>query len=158
MNIANLYRKIKQILNDSNVALVNKGLNAVNNLSEIPSSIANIESINKLTYVLSGEIIEVDENDLDGVSTIGDYVFSNCTKLKNITIPDSVTTIGKGAFDSCGNLTDIYLKPTTPPTLKNRYAIPDTTIIHVLVDSGDAYRNATNWSYYAARIIEDLEI
>ena len=181
MNIPNLYKKIKQILNDSNVILVNKGLNAVKNLSEIPSLIANIESINKLTYVLSGEIIEVTENDLDGISTIGDHVFSYCTNLKNITIPDSVTTIGEQtfygcsslasvtigysvttigdyAFSGCDSLTDIYLKPITPPILEDRYIIPDTTIIHVPVGSGNAYRNATNWSYYATRIIEDPEI
>jgi hypothetical protein len=158
MNIANLYRKIKQILNDSNAALVNKGLNAVDNLSEIPSSIANIESINKLTYVLSGEIIEVTENDLDGISTIGDYAFAYCTNLKNITIPNSITTIGNKVFFSCNNLTDIYLKSITPPVLKEKYTLSDTMIIHVPTSSGDAYKSATNWSRFASQIIEDVEI
>ncbi len=43
------------------------------------------------------------------VTTIGDYVFSNCTRLTSITIPDSVTTIGYEAFCNCTNLTSVTI-------------------------------------------------
>ena len=35
----------------------------------------------------------------DGVTSIGDWTFYNCTGLTSITLPNSVTTIGKGAFE-----------------------------------------------------------
>ena len=43
------------------------------------------------------------------VISIGDYVFSGCTKLTSITIPDSVTSIGSGAFKNCTGLTSITI-------------------------------------------------
>ena len=53
---------------------------------------------------------------------------------------------------------NIYLNSTTPPTLSDSISIPDTTTIHVPVGSGEVYRNATNWSYYADKIIENPEL
>ena len=42
----------------------------------------------------------------DNVESIGDYAFSNCSKLKSISIPESVIMIGCGAFEGCtGELT-----------------------------------------------------
>jgi hypothetical protein len=93
----------------------------------------------------------------DSVITIGSGAFSKCTSLTSVTIPDSVTTIGSGAFSNCTSLTDIYFNPTTPPTLGNTAVIPSHTTIHVSIGSGDAYRNATNWSYHASRIVEDIQ-
>ena len=43
----------------------------------------------------------------DGVTSIGDYVFSRCTSLTSVTIGKSVASIGYAAFDGCSNLTDI---------------------------------------------------
>lgn len=36
-----------------------------------------------------------------GVTSIGEYAFYQCTSLTSVTIPDSVTTIGDGAFYQC---------------------------------------------------------
>ncbi len=43
------------------------------------------------------------------VKYIGDYAFSGCTGLTNMTIPDSVTSIGQGAFYGCTGLTSITI-------------------------------------------------
>ena len=44
----------------------------------------------------------------NGVESIGDSTFVNCTSLTSIEIPDSVTSIGDSAFENCNNLETIY--------------------------------------------------
>ncbi len=45
----------------------------------------------------------------DSVTTIGNSAFSGCTGLTSVTIPDSVTTIGHLAFYKCTGLTSITI-------------------------------------------------
>lgn len=101
MNVASLYRKLKQILNDSNTALTNKGLNEVGSLNGALSEINKVE-INRLPYLLRDEITEITEEDLEGCTTIGAYAFYQCKNLTSIAIPDSVTSIGDYAFGISG--------------------------------------------------------
>ena len=42
------------------------------------------------------------------VTELNEYCFSACKSMKNITIPQSVTRIADGVFDACEKLTDIY--------------------------------------------------
>jgi hypothetical protein len=44
----------------------------------------------------------------DGVTSIGNYAFYNCSRLTSVTIPDSVTSIGSSAFYGCSGLTSVY--------------------------------------------------
>ena len=53
----------------------------------------------------------------DGITNIGNYVFYNAKKLKDITIPDAVTKIGEYAFSYCEELQEI----TLPENLKYIY-------------------------------------
>lgn len=94
----------------------------------------------------------------NNIRKISNDAFRGCIRLKNIIFPDSIVEIDERAFYRCDALADIYLKSTTPPSLGGINAIPYTTIIHVPIGSGNAYRNATNWSYYSDKIIEDLEL
>lgn len=50
-------------------------------------------------------------SEIDGatVTTIENDVFSGCTSLESIEIPDSVIMIGCGAFEDCTSLTDVTL-------------------------------------------------
>ena len=43
----------------------------------------------------------------DGVRSIGNYAFNECTSLTGVTLPDSLETIGNYAFDCCYVLTKI---------------------------------------------------
>ena len=45
----------------------------------------------------------------DGVTTIGQYAFSNCTGLTSVEIPDGVTSIGYEAFANCTGLTSVEI-------------------------------------------------
>ena len=45
----------------------------------------------------------------DGVTSIGDWAFSDCSSLTSITIPDGVTSIGEDAFFGCSSLTNITI-------------------------------------------------
>ena len=45
----------------------------------------------------------------EGMTSIGDFAFQNCTGLTSITIPNSVTDIGHNAFEGCRSLTSITI-------------------------------------------------
>ena len=45
----------------------------------------------------------------NGVTSISDWAFLDCSNLISVTIPDSVTSIGLAAFSSCSNLTEITI-------------------------------------------------
>ena len=51
----------------------------------------------------------------DSVTSIGSYAFYNCTGLTSVTIPDSVTSIGESAFRNCTSLT-IYCEAASQPS------------------------------------------
>ena len=172
-------------------------------VSHIPTQIENVDvGINKIPlYAVDSVPYVITENELRGLTEIGNWMFYNCKSLTNITIPDSVKSIGWDAFSccesltnivipdsvtsigndvfvcctsltsvtirgnittiesslfyECPNLANIYIHSATPPALLSKDAIPDHTTINVPVGSGDAYRNATNWSYHSARIVEN---
>ncbi len=44
-----------------------------------------------------------------GVTSIGDWAFSDCSSLTSITIPEDVTSIGSFAFNKCSSLTTINI-------------------------------------------------
>lgn len=176
--LGNIYTNLNTVLNDTNAALVEKGGNEVADISSIGDEIRRLETGGSdiVADIIDGSATEIEITGIErirsyafflyssltniiignGVTSIDTYAFGYCTGLTRITIPDSVTSISASVFYSCTGLTDIYLKPTTPPTLGSKSAIPLTTQVHVPIGSGNAYRNATNWSSYT--IIEDIPV
>ena len=131
---------------------------------------------NKLAKVVDKTITELNEQDLQGATSISTNAFYSCGKLTTITIPNSVKSIGSSAFHICNNLTNVVIPnsvtnigvdafygckslttmtvlATTPPTLVNIDAISSaTTSIYVPDESVSAYQSATNWSNFADKI------
>ena len=48
----------------------------------------------------------------DSLTTIGSHAFHGCTGLTSFTVPENVTFIGRNAFGACSNLTDIKIPET----------------------------------------------
>ena len=65
---------------------------------------------------VAGEITSVSLP--DGLTSIGDYAFENCSSLKSITIGNSVTSIGDGAFQSCSSLSSVTI-PNSVTSIEN---------------------------------------
>jgi len=57
---------------------------------------------------------------LEGVTSIGSYAFSNCSRLTCVTIPSSVKSIGWYAFNKCTSLTGVTIPDSV--TSIGRYA------------------------------------
>ena len=91
----------------------------------------------------------------NGVTFIENGTFYACYKLTSITIPNSVTSIGSSVFLGCSRLTSITIQATTPPTLESNSlsGTNSNLIIYVPSESVDAYKNSTNWSNYANKIL-----
>ena len=45
----------------------------------------------------------------NGITTIGDHLFSNCTSMKTVTFPGSMTRIGSGSFSGCSSLQKVTI-------------------------------------------------
>ena len=76
---------------------------------ELPETVTKIDSAfggGNIGYHFT-EMIEI--NIPDGVVTIGDDTFFDCTSLSSITIPDSVTSIGSSAFKECSSLSSVTI-------------------------------------------------
>ncbi len=54
----------------------------------------------------------------NGVTSIGDFAFYGCSKLKSVTIADTVTRIGYAAFTRCTGLTDVTI-PNSVKTISD---------------------------------------
>ena len=69
----------------------------------------------------------------EGVSTIGEYAFYECTKVTAVTLPVSVTSIRDFAFESCIDLTDVYYAGTEEQKAK------------ISISTGNSYLQNAQW-------------
>lgn len=159
------------------------GVDTFENCNSLASFSGRYASSDHRSLVMDGKLIAFAPAGLtsyttpDGVTTIDDGAFSNCSSLTNLTLSDDVTTIDDGAFLSCsglttitipagvtaiGNdtfrecdsLTNIYCKATTPPTM-DWVVLSYTHIASIYVPqaSVEAYKSADGWSSYAGKIV-----
>ena len=90
-------------------------------------------------------------------STIGWNVFEGCNSLSQISLP-MCSIIGGNALLGCSLLSIITIGYSSVCSLNNLGAFSNTQItsstgsIYVPVSLVDAYKSATNWSYFSTRI------
>ncbi len=84
----------------------------------------------------------------NSVTSIGNHAFSYCTGLTSVIIPGSVTTIGSNAFQDCNNLENIISLATTPATLGGDVfnGIGENAVLKVPANAKDAYEASEAWS------------
>ncbi len=68
----------------------------------------------------------------DSVITIGDWAFYDCTSLVSVLIGDRVTRIGDGAFCYCPNLTGIYFYGNVPDLGVDVFENDDNAFVYYL--------------------------
>ena len=75
--------------------------------SSLNGVLFNKDKTELITYPIGNERTEYTIP--DSVTSIGNFIFYNCSSLTSITIPDSVASIGNSAFYNCSSLTNIKL-------------------------------------------------
>ena len=93
---------------------------------------------------------------LPNVTRLSDYCLANCSALQTVSLP-KCSYLNRYAFLSCYNLNTIYMgtELSTVATMAQSNALLDCSALQsIYVPSSlvDAYKSATNWSYYSSRI------
>ena len=90
-------------------------------------------------------------------SSIGNNAFQNCNSLSQVNLP-VCSSIGNYAFQNCSSLSIITIGYSSICSLNNSNAFSATPIasgtgsIYVPASLVDAYKSATNWSYFSTQI------
>ena len=64
-------------------------------------------------YSFSLETVELGE----GITSLPEYLFEDCKKLKNVTVPSTVKSLGYDIFYNCSSLEYVKFMGSTPPNL-----------------------------------------
>ena len=97
----------------------------------------------------------------DGVTSISDYSFNNCSSLTSVTIPNNMTSIGDHAFANCLELANVYCyAEKVPSTSSDAYknSLIEYATLHVPFKSIEQYKTQTPWSGFGTIVPFEGEI
>lgn len=150
------------------------GASAFNNCSKLTSIyFPSVTSVSESCFYSCSRLIDIN---FPECGTIGSYAFYSCSKLVGVNLPKCVRISASAfakcvslnivslpkckymesrVFSSCSSLSALYLLASSVCTLSNSNAFTGTPIasgtgsIYVLASLVDAYKSATNWTYYS---------
>lgn len=99
----------KEITANGSYSANDEGVDGYSNITVNVASSGGGSGSQKLSQLVNRTITSVSEEDLDGITSIGDYAFYNCTSLTDIVIPSGVTIIRQYAFHGCSGLKNITI-------------------------------------------------
>jgi hypothetical protein len=103
-----------------------------------------------------GNFNDVAAKQLEGIENLGAVTsiagFMKQEKLRYVNIPQTCSDITTNAFLGCDALEQVICRATTPPTLGTTVFSGSSCPIYVPDASLEAYKTATNWNQYSARI------
>lgn len=67
----------------------------------------------------------------DGITTIGNYAFSNVSNLASVTLPSSLTAIGQSVFSSCTSLASVSIPANVTSIGNNAFSNAGLTSISI---------------------------
>lgn len=86
------------------------------------------------------------------LSKVGSYAFYSCTGLSSLTFPGSVVSFGQYAFAYCSGLSSMMLYPSSVPKLQSNtfssYAYTNISLF-VPAKSLEKYKKAAVWKYFS---------
>ncbi len=85
-----------------------------------------------------------------GVTSLGDYAFSQCTSLTEVTIPSGVTSIGWGTFSYCTSLSEITI-PSSVESISGP-AFLGTPWLEILQSENNGIATASDGTKFAIDI------
>ena len=154
------------------------GSSAFYNCSSLTSVTVNTSAIVSKVYS-SSSLRDIFGNQVteyiigDGVTSIGEHAFNDCSSLTSVTIPNSVNSIGSGAFrycssltsvtipngvtsigdyafNDCSSLTSITIEAAIPPT-QGYNVFKETNSFDIYVPCGTIDIYKSSWSSYASK-------
>jgi len=86
----------------------------------------------------------------EGVETIGNIAFENCYALESVTLPSTLTSHFNSTFEGCSQLTEVYVYMSSPNTIQNELAFPNSASATLYVPAGSkaAYEAADYWKEF----------
>ncbi len=87
----------------------------------------------------------------DKVEMVRNSAFEDCPNLTELTIGSGVTRIGTSAFGGCDNIRTIYCKPTTPPLAASTTftsLTQENAILYVPTGCEPVYKATEPWKYF----------
>lgn len=159
-NITTIYKYAFQNCSSLNIEIPNSieymgdsaftGCASITNI-EIPNGHMVISN-NLLSSCCSLKNVSIPES----VTTIQNMALAGTYALESVTFPSTVTEIGEAALYQSA-VKAIYVKSSTPPTLKKHvglgWPLPSGIPIYVPSISVSEYQSATGWSTYANQIL-----